>query len=111
MQDDLIERCGEQHGMCLVGDDCGNLHTMWEAETALIELRARIAALEAKLAEKDALLRECGEGLAGPNAWLERWASHVGGCNGGSLCQCGLTLARLESATTLAKIKDATDAD
>ena len=69
----------------------------------------RIAALEAKLAEKDALLRECGEGLAGPNAWLERWASHVGGCHGGSLCQCGLTLARLESATTLAKIKDATD--
>ncbi len=45
--DDLIERCGEQHGMCLVGDDCGNLHTMWEAETALIELRAHIAALEA----------------------------------------------------------------
>jgi hypothetical protein len=46
--DDLIKRCGEQHGMCLVGDDCGNLHTMWEAETALIELRDRIAALEAE---------------------------------------------------------------
>ena len=75
------------------------------------EAADRIASLEAKLAEKDALLRECVEGLAGPNAWLERWASHVGGCNGGSLCQCGLTLARLESATTLAKIKDATDAD
>ena len=74
------------------------------------QYRDRIAALEAKLAEKDALLRECGEALAGPNAWLERWASHVGGCHGGSLCQCGLTLARLESATTLAKIKDATDA-
>ena len=75
------------------------------------EAADRIAALEAELAEKDALLRKCGEGLAGPNAWLERWASHVGGCHGGSLCQCGLTLACLESATTLAKIKDATDAD
>lgn len=89
------------------------------------QYRDRIAALEAKLAETAdlalsfqqetlklaALLRECGEGLAGPNAWLERWASHVGKCHGGSLCQCGLTLARLESATTLAKIKDAIDAD
>ena len=75
-----------------------------------LQMLDRIAALEAKLAEKDALLRECEEALAGPNAWLERWASHVGGCHGGSLCQCGLTLAKLESATTLAKIKDATDA-
>lgn len=61
----------------------------------------RIAALEAKLAEKDALLRECGEALDGMleysmfnEAWQDKHPEY-----------------RTKAANTLAKIKDATDAD
>jgi hypothetical protein len=36
--------------------------------------------------------------LAGPAAWLDRWAEHVGTCWGGDQCACGLTLARHELA-------------
>lgn len=58
-----------------------------------------IAALEAKLAKKDALLRECGEALDGMleysmfnEAWQDKHPEY-----------------RTKAATTLAKIKDATD--
>lgn len=35
--------------------------------------------------------RELIEAAKSAAAWLDRWASHVGNCRGGGLCQCGLT--------------------
>jgi len=34
-------------------------------------------------------------------AWLARWAVHVGGCRGGNLCTCGLTRAQWEAEAAL----------
>jgi hypothetical protein len=69
-----------------------------------LQMLDRIAALEAKLAKKDALLRECGEALA-------EYA-----CHGGpdlpcirSKDQCRTECGKI-AGDTLAKIKDATDA-
>jgi hypothetical protein len=69
-----------------------------------LQMLDRIAALEAKLAEKDALLQECGEALA-------EYA-----CHGGpdlpcirSKDQCRTECGKI-AGDTLAKIKDATDA-
>lgn len=39
--------------------------------------------------------------LAGPAAWLDSWAQHVGNCKGGYVCTCGLTLARTEARAAL----------
>jgi hypothetical protein len=39
------------------------------------------------------------EVLASAEAWLTRWASHVGGCRGGGFCTCGLTAIRFEVAS------------
>lgn len=36
------------------------------------------------------------EMIAGPEAWLDSWAQHVGNCKGGYVCTCGLVLARTE---------------
>jgi hypothetical protein len=76
----------------------------WNMEL-IAEAAARIAALEAKLAEKDALLRECGEALA-------EYA-----CHGGpdlpcirSEDQCRTECGKI-AGDTLTKIVDATDAD
>ena len=38
-------------------------------------------------------------------AWLNRWAVHVGGCNGGGLCECGLTAIRAEVAAATAILR------
>ena len=72
---------------------------------AITRFTNRIAAIEAKLAEKDALLRECGEALA-------EYA-----CHGGpdlpcirSEDQCRTECGKI-AGDALAKIKDATDAD
>jgi len=37
------------------------------------------------------------------DAWLARWAQHVGRCNGGDRCTCGLTAIRYEIANFLAQ--------
>ena len=44
------------------------------------------------------------EKLKGPAAWLNRWAAHVGGCRGGQVCTCGLTMAQFEIEQALALI-------
>jgi hypothetical protein len=44
------------------------------------------------------------EAIAGPEAWLDSWAKHVGNCQGGYVCTCGLTLARSELSAALAQI-------
>ena len=54
MQDDLKER------LQLIAELSGRL-TSSEVASIAEQAADRIAALEAKLAEKDALLRECGE--------------------------------------------------
>lgn len=48
---------------------------------------ARIEALEAALQTSE--------------AWLNRWAAHVGKCRGGGHCECGLTAARFEAEAAL----------
>jgi hypothetical protein len=47
------------------------------------------------------------EAIAGPNAWLDSWAQHVGNCQGGYVCTCGLTLARSELSAAIAAVKGA----
>jgi hypothetical protein len=39
--------------------------------------------------------------LDGAEAWLDRWAQHVGVCRGGDLCTCGLSFIRLEARAAL----------
>lgn len=34
-------------------------------------------------------------------AWLERWAAHVGNCPAGGMCSCGLEAARHELRNVL----------
>lgn len=106
--DDLIERLRGEDYTCPESMGCG---TMKFCACATMDDAARIAALEADNARLMGLVKEAGEGFSGPTAWLERWATHVGNCHGGALCECGLTLASLESATTLAKIKETPDAE
>lgn len=47
------------------------------------------------------------EALAGPMAWLDGWAQHVGNCQGGYFCTCGLTAARSELSAAIAAAKGA----
>jgi hypothetical protein len=42
------------------------------------------------------------EAIAGPEAWLDSWAQHVGNCQGGYVCTCGLTRARSELSAAIA---------
>lgn len=56
------------------------------------------------MAAEVALTRERGKAPAGPDelrdvaetaaSWLERWAEHVGDCEMGARCTCGLTAVR-----------------
>ena len=46
-------------------------------------------------------IREASELIAGPVAWLDSWAKHVGDCKGGYNCTCGLVLARQEALGAL----------
>ena len=41
-------------------------------------------------------MEEMMQALKTADAWLERWAQHVGSCRGGSYCTCGLTRVRYE---------------
>lgn len=43
--------------------------------------------------------------LAGPMAWLDGWAQHVGNCQGGYFCTCGLVAARSELSAAIAAAK------
>lgn len=53
--------------------------------------------IEALTAENERL-REL---IKGPAAWLDSWATHVGNCQGGYACTCGLVLARSELCAAL----------
>jgi hypothetical protein len=39
--------------------------------------------------------------LSGAEAWLDRWAQHVGVCRGGDLCTCGMSAIRFEARAAL----------
>ena len=69
---------------------------------------AAIAALHnaapALIAEHRALLARVEaleEAIAGPEAWLNRWAAHVGNCKGSHLCTCGLARAQYDLSAAL----------
>ncbi len=47
------------------------------------------------------------EALKTTDAWLDRWARHIGDCPGIDDCTCGLTRVRYEAETTLASIEGA----
>ena len=42
------------------------------------------------------------EALKTAEAWLDRWARHIGDCPGIDDCACGLTRVRYEATTALA---------
>ena len=58
-----------------------------KAATEITLLRQRVEELEA--------------GLRIADSWLERWAVHVGACQSGEGCTCGLTRVRYDVARTL----------
>ncbi len=67
-------------------------------------LGSRAEAFRAGHSHADAGLLEA---LAGPMAWLDGWAQHVGNCQGGYFCTCGLTAARSELSAAIAAAKGA----
>jgi hypothetical protein len=66
------------------------------------ELRDLSDGFRAGQAHADARLLEA---IAGPEAWLDGWAQHVGNCQGGYVCTCGLTRARSELSAAIAAAK------
>jgi len=50
--------------------------------------------------------RRMEEALKGADSWLERWATHVGACRGGGLCECGLTAIQYETRGALQALQD-----
>ena len=85
-------------------------HDSWAAAATITRLHAEIEALKSDVSdlvragsdeatENERLVKERDEArelIAGPMAWLDRWADHVGACAQGDRCTCGLTLARSE---------------
>ena len=57
-----------------------------------------IRAIQGEAADEIDRLRE---GLEIAEAWLRRWAVHVGQCEGGDRCTCGLTRIRYDAAIAL----------
>jgi hypothetical protein len=72
-------------------------HHSGNIEEARQIVDAQLAALEAA-GVRLVPVEELEDLLAGPAAWLDGWAQHVGTCWGGDQCACGLTLARHELA-------------
>ena len=50
---------------------------------------------------------ELVEALKTAEAWLARWAVHVGPCAEGELCTCGLTRVRFELEAAMLAARDA----
>lgn len=127
--DDLIERWGfewkgHDHGTHarmadgywtpwhIAADRIASLKAKLQAKEDGLKVRdRRIKAFEAKLAEKDALLRECGEAL-GPFAENIECIAFLEAADGDLVDRPPFSAGDYrKAATTLAKIKDATDAD
>ena len=79
-------------------------HTiLWTDTLALIGVTVGgvpdVDVIEAQAAE----IARLREAIAGPAAWLDSWAQHVGNCQGGYVCTCGLVRARSELSAALAQ--------
>lgn len=61
-----------------------------------------VSAVRDVLDESNGLLNA----LKTTEAWLERWAAHVGACKGGASCTCGLTRARFEAREAITDAED-----
>jgi hypothetical protein len=81
-----LDRLVDIHGM------------MYDDIDTIDAAKNRIEVLEAKL-------KQLQEEISGPEAWLDNWAQHVGKCQGGYVCTCGLTLARAELSAALKGIE------
>lgn len=78
-------------GKCPLGEDCDlTLAYMMGAEKAKDTIKA--------LRAENERLRAA---LESAEAWLERWAVHVGRCEGGLRCTCGLTAIRYDVSAAL----------
>ena len=75
-------------------DDEAWARQRWDQAADLIEAQARE-------------IERLREALKTADAWLDRWARHIGDCPGIDGCECGLTRARYEAETTLASIEGA----
>ena len=61
----------------------------------------RLFALARRGADAAARIAQLEAALRANQSWLERWASHVGGCEAGYKCTCGLSAVRFETSTAL----------
>lgn len=62
----------------------------------------RRGGIEADLAKAQrAKIDRLREALEIADSWLTRWAAHVGNCQGGSKCTCGLSRVRYDVAHAL----------
>jgi hypothetical protein len=77
----------------------------FEKTLALLDdVASRLSASDAYVRGQMAERARLREAIAGPEAWLDSWAKHVGNCQGGYVCTCGLTLARTELSAALAQV-------
>jgi len=74
--------------------------TQYCAEAA--QKDAEIASLLNTLADARTENMRLRAALESTEAWLERWAVHVGSCEGGHRCACGLTAVQYEGSAALA---------
>lgn len=70
---------------------CLVFHYRVETNPVCAKAADRIERLEAALSTAD--------------SWLDRWAVHVGNCEGENTCTCGLTNARYEARAALGESK------
>jgi hypothetical protein len=77
----------------------------FEKTLALLDgVASRLSASDAYVRGQMAERARLWEAIAGPEAWLDSWAKHVGNCQGGYVCTCGLTRARSELSAALAQV-------
>ena len=74
---------------------CDTAYRSWGRQIPLDEHEANAALIAAAPAMFEA--------LQAVEAWLDRWAVHVGRCTGGTACSCGLTNARAEVTAALSQ--------
>lgn len=77
-----------------------------ELEERLANLAARDRIVAIAVQQRDAARAEAErlrEALESASSWLHRWGQHVGRCQDGIPCTCGLVAMRAETADALAQ--------
>lgn len=88
-----MNRCASGFPGCGRADDMqgcphfGSTEIPEDIQEQHVALLARVAELE--------------EAIAGPEAWLNRWAAHGGSCKGSHRCTCGLARAQYDLSAAL----------